>query len=419
MAESIAQPVRVAGEARCVRCDAVFALDRPIVRCDRCDEPVEVRQTLEPMSLDWFRTPRSGSLFERYAPFYGFPTIDPHLSLGEGRTSLLRAPRLAAAIGLGDLYLKNETQNPTWTFKDRGTALSVQQAVALGYRRFGTLSSGNMAASVAAFGARAALDSVLLLKANTPAEKIGPVAVYGATALLVEGDYSEVYRKALEAGAQYGIYFAVSDEPLRVEGYKTLAFEVFEQLGFGVPEYLAAPVGSGGLLRGIMKGFEELRTTGIAERMPTFVGVQSEGCSPIVDAYDGGRDRVERFLTPETLDHVLENPLPPSGNEVLRKIRSRNGLLIKTTHEEILKAMAMLAAEGVFAQPASATALAGLGRAVAEGRVPRGAQAVTVVTGSGLKYPAVLPRIAAQPVRTSIDRLHEALGRGTVVWKHG
>jgi len=396
---------------QCVRCLKDFPLELVNARCRDCDEPLEVRYDLGLIPRDWFTVPRRGPFFERYAPFYSYLKTDPSLSLGEGGTSLIRANRLTETLRLRELLLKNETQNPTWTFKDRGTALSLQNAFSLGYRCIGTLSSGNMGASVAAFGSRAGMDTFILLKENVPREKIDALAVYGVKAIRVSGNYGDVYNKTSELGNRFDIYFSISDEPMRVEGYKSLAFEVYEQTGYNPPDYVALPVGSGGLCRGVLKGFEELHAAGLVGTVPRFIGVQTEGCSPTVDAYEKGIDRIERFVDPLTLDHVLENPYPPSGNQVIRKIRANGGVLLKVRNDEILNAQVLLAQEGIFAQPASATALAGVIRCAEKGLMSEDARVVSVVTGSGLKYPSVLKEFDYSPIETSLDGLAGTLRR--------
>jgi threonine synthase len=378
-------------------------------RCHGCDEPLEVRFKLDSVNHDRFQTERTHFFARRYASFYPYLEPNPLFTLGEGQTSLLRSVFTAEKLGLGELLFKNETQNPTWTFKDRGTACSVQNALALGFRRFGTLSSGNMGASVAAYGSRAGMDTFIMLKDNVPREKIDALTIYGARAFQVYGDYGELYARLLDVGNQYRIYFSLSDDPLRVEGYKSLAFELFEQMDGRLPDFLSVPLGSGGLCRGILKGFEELKDSGIISQIPGIIGVQAAGNSPTVDAFEKGADRIERFQNALTLDHVLENPYPPSGNQVLRKIRATNGLLLKVHNEDILKAMQLLSREGIFAQPASATALAGLIQAATKSLLPAGSRAVVVVTGSGLKYPPVLKEFVNPPVSIDLDQLPRML----------
>ncbi len=395
----------------CVRCGRAFPLELVNARCRDCDEPLEVRYDLDSIARDWFAVPRRGPFFERYAPFYPYIKTNPSLSLGEGQTPLIQSNHLAQRLRIRELFFKNETQNPTWTFKDRGTALSLQNAFCLGYRRIGTLSSGNMGASVAAYGSRAGMDTFVLLKENVPREKIDALTIHGVKAIKVSGNYGDVYNKTSELGNRFGIYFSISDEPMRVEGYKSLAFEICEQMKWEPPDYVALPVGSGGLCRGVLKGFEELRAVGLVDAVPQFIGVQTEGCSPTVDAYERGVDRIERFTDPLTLDHVLENPYPPSGNQVIRKIRSNGGILLKVRNDEILSAQVLLAQEGIFAQPASATALAGVIRCAEKGLLAEDARVVTVVTGSGLKYPPVLREFGFSPTSTSLDDLLRTVER--------
>ncbi len=393
----------------CVDCNRPFPMDTVNSKCQTCDEPLEFRFDLSKVPQNWFQTQRSDFFALRYAPFYPYLDPQPSASLGEGWTTLLKSVFIAEKIGLRTLFLKNETQNPTWTFKDRGTACSVQNALRLDYKRFGTLSSGNMGASVAAYGSRAEMDTIIILKENVPIEKIEALTIYGARAIQVRGDYAELYTKLLEIGNEYQIYFSLSDDPMRVEGYKSLAFELFEQMDGRLPDFLAVPLGSGGLFRGILKGFEELKHSGIASEIPKMIGVQTEGNSPTVDAFEKGADRIKHFPNAATLDHVLENPYPPSGNQVLRKLEINGGLLIKVDNEAVLTAMRLLAQEGIFAQPASATCLAGLIRAVENKRIPADSSAVAVVTGTGLKYPPVLKKFHFSPVSTKMSHLPQAL----------
>jgi threonine synthase len=405
----VMEPARFA----CVKCGHSLPITSVNVRCAQCDEPFELRYDVPAMGGRSFGATREESPFARYAAFYPFMSIDPSLSLGEGTTTLLRSHRAGPELGLEHLFFKNETENPTWTFKDRGSACSVQHAAALGFARVGTLSSGNMGASIAAFGSRAGMQTVVLLRAGVPREKVDAIAVYQVDVVLVSGTHRDIYEKALEAGHAQNVYFSLADEPMRVEGYKTLAFEIFEQLGGDLPDFVAVPVGSGGLCRGVLKGFEELQAAGMTDRVPTMIGVQSAGCSPIVDAYDRQADRLERVADPQTLDHVLENPSPASGNQLVRKMRAAGGILIKVTNSQIVEAALRLAREGLFAQPASATAFAGVAECARRRRIHRSARIVSVVTGSGLKYPAVLSSYGLRVSEIGVEELTTTLAHLT------
>lgn len=389
----------------CVNCSQNYSLNTINSRCHECDEPLELRYDLSEIPNQWFQTRRTGCFALRYEPFYPYLNPRAFLSMGEGQTPLLESVSLGKKIELKKLMFKNDTLNPTWSFKDRGTAYSIQNAVKLGYQRLGTLSSGNMGASVAAYGNRAGMKTLVFLKENVSKEKIGAIAIYGGEVFQVIGDYSKAYQSLLEIGTTQNIYFSLSDDPWRCEGYKSLAFEIYEQTNGQLPDFLAVPVGSGGLFRGILKGFEELKECGITSIVPKMIGVQSAENSPLVDAFEKKADHVESYPHSNTLDHVLENPRPPSGNQVLRKLKTNRGFLIKVSNEEILRATRLLAEEGIFAQSASATCLGGVIQAKERNLINGDSIVITVITGSGLKYPPILKEFNFSPTKIEHDQL--------------
>ncbi|NJE43306.1 threonine synthase [Thermococcus sp. GR6] len=350
---------------KCPMCGKEYT--EPVQRCE-CGEPVE-------FELFHGEPYIAKSVWER---FYDFWPVEPNLelSLGEGDTPLIRS-KLGKELGV-KLYLKNETANPTWSFKDRGTFLAMSYAVKVGYKAVGTVSTGNMAASVAAYAARAGLKAKILVSGSASDEKLKAVSVYGADVIRVMGDYGRLYFESLELGKGLGIYFMNSDNPFRVDGYKSIAFEIAEEL---TPDYVLIPTSSGGLFRGIAKGFLELFASGLIDKVPTLVAVQAEGCSPICRAFSEGKERIERFETPRTIAHAIENPYPPSGNVVLKLLRELGGKCVTVSDEEILKAQKKLAGEGFFVQPASATGIAALKKL----NIPEEAKVVSILTGSGLK----------------------------------
>ncbi|ASJ10965.1 threonine synthase [Thermococcus sp. P6] len=357
---------------KCTSCGRRYPLGEPYQRCE-CGEPLE---------LELFRGApgRGRKVWERFSQFYPFE-LDPEYSLGEGDTPLTKAKRLSGELGV-KLYLKNETLNPTWSFKDRGTYLGIHRALQLGFKKIGTVSTGNMAASVAAYGARAGLETYVLVSSGIAEEKLKALAPYGAKVIKVRGDYGELYYRSLEIGREKGIYFINSDDPFRIEGYKSISFEIIEEV---TPDYVVVPTSSGGLFRGIVKGFLELKESEIIEKLPRFVVVQAKGCSPICGAFEKKKERVERFESPRTIAHAIENPYPPSGNAVLRLLKEFNGLCVTVTDEEILKAQKELGGEGIFVQPASATGIAAIRKLVAGKIVEEGAKIVDILTGAGLK----------------------------------
>jgi threonine synthase len=390
----------------CTQCGRKYPVDEVKLRCDDCYEPLEANYgALKP------EVGGRGSILRRFRGFYPFREVSEAMSLGEGGTPLIASSIVGGQLSIDALYFKDETRNPTWSFKDRGTFCGVQHAISLGYECIGTVSTGNMAASVAAYGARAGLRTFILVSVGIPSEKIKPIAVYGPHLMEVEGHYHELYDESLRAGDRYGIYFINSDAPFRVEGSKTIAFEICEQMDFHVPDYVVLPVSAGGNFRGILKGFEEFTSAGLIDRIPTFIGVQADGCAPIAEAFEGGREVVERIRNPETIAHAIENPYPPSGNQVLRKLKEYDGLALRVSDEEILEAQGLLAQEGIFGQPAACAPLAGTKKLISSGYLKSKDRIVLIITGSGLKVPSALDHFGAPIISTNIDGLSDAIGK--------
>ncbi|AIU69056.1 threonine synthase [Thermococcus eurythermalis] len=350
---------------RCPLCGREYS--EPVQRCE-CGEPVEFET--------FHGEPYIGkSVWER---FYDFWPVEPVLefSLGEGDTPLVKS-RLGEELGI-KLYLKNETVNPTWSFKDRGTFLAMSYALKAGYRTVGTVSTGNMAASVSAYASRFGLKAKILVSESASEEKLKAVGAYGGDVIRVHGDYGRLYFESLKLGEKLGVYFINSDNPFRIEGYKGIAFEIAEEVS---PDYVLIPTSSGGLFRGVAKGFIELYESGLIDNLPKLIAVQAEGCSPICRAFHEGEEKVERFENPKTIAKAIANPYPPSGNAVLKLLREFGWECVAVSDEGIRKAQERLAREGLFVQPASATGIAALEKL----DLPEGAKVVSILTGSGLR----------------------------------
>ena len=357
--------MKVKGKLKCSICGKTY--DKPLQRCE-CGEPVE---------FELFEgEPYIGkSVWERFWDFWPLePALD--FSLGEGDTPLVKS-RLGDESGI-KLYLKNETVNPTWSFKDRGTFLAMSYALKAGYKTVGTVSTGNMAASVSAYATRFGLKAKILVSESASDDKLKAVSVYGGEVIRVHGDYGRLYFESLKLGERLGVYFMNSDNPFRIEGYKGIAFEIAEEL---TPDYVLIPTSSGGLFRGVAKGFIELYKSGLIEGLPKLIAVQAEGCSPICRAFREGREKVERFKNPRTIAKAIANPYPPSGNAVLKLLREFGWGCVSVSDDEIRKAQKRLAREGLFVQPASATGIA----AIEKLNLPEGVKVVSILTGSGLR----------------------------------
>ena len=384
----------------CLACGPLDGRDFYSPFCPACGEPLFVVPASRPGGRR-IREERALAL-ERFADFLPLERLDPALSLGEGSTPLIRLERLGRRFGLDGLFAKNEAQNPTASFKDRGTAVAVQKAAAFGAGRIGTVSTGNMAASTAAYGARAGLQTFVLLKEGTsPAGLLG-AGVFKPHLVAVRGDYGAVFEASLAIGRRLAIPFMNSIDPYRLEGYKLTAFEIFLQLGRRAPDAVVVPLSSGGHLLGLMRGFADLEREGLIAAFPQIVGVQAEPCSPLVRAFERGLRRWERIDADRTMAHAISNPAPPGGNAVLRLIRERDGLLAAVSDEDMLEAQGELAAgEGLFCQPESATTLAAVKKLAAAGRLRLGGGGIVLVlTGHGLKTMHLL-----DPARVAIQRL--------------
>jgi len=398
------------GNLVCTKCKKTFPIERIYPRCDICNEPLEVEKAVRGKIKEG--NILNQTILERYADFFPFTRIDKAISLGEGFTSLVGSLKLAAELGVENILFKNEGQNPTWSFKDRGTVTGMQHAISMGYKRIGTVSTGNMAASVAAYGAKAGCKTFILVSASLPLEKFNPIAIYEPTLIKVDGDYSKLYFESLEVGKQNGIYFINSDVPFRIEGSKTIAFEICEQMHFEVPDYVVVPTSAGGNIRGILKGFEEFRLCGLIDRVPKMICAEASGCSPIYDAYISNAEVVSRVANPHTIAHAIENPYPPSGNEVLRRIRENGGTIVTVTDEEILQAQKQLAQIGIFGQPASAVPLAAVKKLGGKTFFDENDTVVCIVSGGGLKDTAVFKNHELRILNCKLENLNELIGSG-------
>jgi threonine synthase len=352
---------------------------------------------------------------ERFAYFLPLKKYDPSLSLGVGGTPLLRLDRIIDQFGLPEIYAKNEMTNPTASFKDRGTVVAIQKALELGIKKIGTISTGNMAGSTAAYTAKAGLPCLVFIKQDTPQDKIVAAAVYGATIIKVQGDYGGLFRKSFEIGRRRRIAFMNSIDPFRIEGYKVTSYEIFEQLGPAAfraktPVMVFVPVSAAGHLIGLIRGFRDLHNLGLIPRLPVLVGVQASGCAPISRAFRRGSDRVERFPNPHTIAHAISNPMPPGGELALRLLRESGGFMMDVSETEIRRTHALMASrEGLFCDPASATPLAAVLKLKRRLCLTKGARAVLVVTGSGLKAMEALNPARLDIRAAALETLDEVL----------
>jgi threonine synthase len=318
---------------KCLYCSHQATFQPNNILCPQCHQPL----LFDPAQLASGRLlPEEQLALSKYQEFLPLQRVDPDLSLQEGSTPLLRLSRLEKFLGGGTLLVKLETANPTLSFKDRGTAVVVQKLTEMKIKKIGTVSTGNMASSTAAYAARSGLQTFLLVKKGNSAGALVSSAIFQPVIIEVDGDYGQLFYQSYELGKKYGIYFANSVDPLRIEGYKLTSFEICQQLG-QPPDFIFVPLSSGGHLVGLYKGFLELKQAGLIETCPLFIGVQAEGCSPVVQAWAKGEARVKKLESVKTLAHSISNPDPPAGQLVLKIIKDNNGQLVSVTIRKCLK----------------------------------------------------------------------------------
>ncbi|MCW2960780.1 MAG: threonine synthase [Thermoleophilia bacterium] len=331
-------------------------------------------------------TPRGQGLIARWADQIDVDADTPRITIGEGGTPLVAAARLSAALGV-DLHLKLELTNPTGSFKDRGMCVAVARAVQAGAHTLICASTGNTSASAAAFAAAAGLKCVVIIPSGKiAAGKLQQAQVAGAQVIQIDGNFDDGLDAVRELSTRPGIALVNSVNPYRIEGQKTAAFEVIEDLGGEAPDWLCLPVGNAGNITAYWRGFQEWHAAGKVATLPRLLGVQAAGAAPLVDGAP--------VAEPETIATAIRIGRPARGEEALAAVAESNGRLLKRTDEQLLSAYARLAHEaGIFAEPASAISLAGLIVALEDGTIERGSRVVCVLTGHGLKDPDSAARI--------------------------
>jgi threonine synthase len=359
----------------------------PFYACEECFGPLEVGYDFPAVTrADIEAGPKNIWRYQPLLPVPAdvttFPQMDP------GYTRLIRADTLARELGMRRLWVKDDSGNPTHSFKDRVVAMALSAARELGMTVFACPSTGNLANAVAAAAARAGMRSVVLIPENLETPKIVTTAVYGGTLVAVKGTYDDVNRLASEiAGEEDGWAFVnVNVRPYYAEGSKTLGFEVAEQLGWRLPEQVVVPVASGSQLTKVDKAFGELGDLGLVEPSPYRIfGAQAQGCSPVSAAFKQGHD-VVRPVRPDTIAKSLAIGNPADGVYVLDVARRTGGAVEDVTDEEVVEGIALLArTEGVFAETAGGVTVATLRKLLATGRLDPDAETVVLNTGDGLK----------------------------------
>jgi len=299
--------------------------------------------------------------------------------------------------------VKNEGENPTGSFKDRGMTVGVSRALELGARGVICASTGNTSASLAAYSARAGLDCLVVVPAGKIAlGKLAQAMMYGAKVVAVNGNFDDALSLVMDACTKLGLYLLNSVNAYRLEGQKTIGFELIEQRGWRLPDWIVLPVGNAGNISAIWKGVKELRRLGIIDEAPRMAGVQAEGAAPIANAVKQGwleEEIIEFVDKPETIATAIRIGRPVNWKKALRAIRESKGTAVAVSDSEIVEAQKLLARlEGVFVEPASAASIAGLRRLLEEGIIDRDESVVCITTGHGLKDPEEAVRVCEKPL---------------------
>ncbi len=398
---------------RCRECGHDYDI-APIYTCEWCFGPLEVVYDYDTIAatISKEKIAAGPESIWRYAEL--LPSdVDAAVDLGAGWTPLVRADRLAAELGLGELWIKNDTLNPTNSFKDRVVAVALSTALEFGFKTAACASTGNLANSVAAHAAHAGLKSYVFVPANLESGKIVTTAVYGGNVVAVNGNYDDVNRLCAELAGTYPWAFVnVNVRPFYAEGSKTLAYEVAEQLGWQTPDHVVVPMASGSLLTKVDKGFRELHKVGLLDEEPQVrvSGAQALGCSPIATAWLDGADTIKP-VKPDTIAKSLAIGNPADGYFALDVVRTTGGAMAAVTDDEVVAAMQLLArTEGIFAETAGGVTIATLKRLAEAGVVRRDERVVAYITGHGLKtLDAIVP--VAGPTATiapNIEAFHAA-----------
>ena len=368
----------------CIECGNVLESEPASFLCPKCGNLLQLAMRRLPVRL--FPDGEGRISVWRYKDSLPIGEGVDRVSLQEGGTPLVKSTKIAGDLGLRELYIKNEGQNPTGSFKDRGMTVAVTRALDRGARLLICASTGNTSASLAAYAARSgARAAVIVPSGNVAAGKLTQAVIHGATIIRVKGNFDDALRFVTESISKVpGLYLVNSVNPYRIEGQKTVAFEIYEQLGRRVPDYMVMPVGNAGNISAAWKGFKELRDSGMTDRLPVMIGVQASGASPIAQAFAQGLDTVTPVENPKTVASAIRIGNPVSWKKALRAMRESKGMALAVSDEEILAARGeMASAEGIFVEAASATPIAAV--KALRGRIPGEATVVCVGTGNGLK----------------------------------
>ncbi|MFH1276838.1 MAG: threonine synthase [Candidatus Eisenbacteria bacterium] len=408
-------PDRVTGFA-CLGCGREFPPETDAMICDACEANLDVRYDYDKIGSridrDRIGASRERSLW-RYRELLPLHESSGPPPLPVGGTALLRGGRLAEELGLPRLYLKDDTTNPTASFKDRASLVVALRAKEIGVKTISCASTGNAASSLAGIAAPLDLRSVIFVPEGAPAPKMTQMLTYGARVFRVRGTYDDAFDVCAAATDRFGWYSrSTGYNPYTAEGKKTAAFEIAESLGWEAPDWVLVPTGDGNIAGGVGKGFLEMARLGWIERAPRIVLVQAAGAASLTAAFERGDDRIEA-VHPVTVADSISVGSPRDSRRALRVVRKTGGTAVAVTDEAILRAVGVLArSTGLFAEPSAAASLAGLWALLEKKTINPWDRVVLMITGHGLKDTATASRLVEEPPvidpdLASVERLLE------------
>ena len=407
---------------QCSKCGELYDPTEAAYTCPEDGSNLDVRidyaSIKDAFTVESISSEREGSIW-RYLPL--LPVGDPgHRGTqlwAVGWTPLIRSGPLAKGLGLEALWFKDDGRNPTASFKDRASAVVVARAMEIGAQTVITASTGNAGAALAGMAAAADVPAVILAPANAPQAKVAQLLIYGAQVVLVDGNYDQAFDLSVEAAEEFGWYCRNTGyNPFTAEGKKTAAFEICEQLSesgvdqWEAPEAVFVSVGDGNIITGLHKGFKDLFELEWIDHIPRMYGIQSTGSAAVTNAFEVGAAAIEPVHS-NTLADSISVDLPRDGLRALRAVRETGGAMISVEDEAILKSISILGREAIFAEPAGATAYAGL-EAAEKSLVAPDERIVVVITGSGLKDVPAAMRAAGEAtvIEPTLDALRAVVG---------
>lgn len=369
--------------------------------CEECFGPLDVKYIYpDSIKRETFQS-RTEKTYWRYFELLPIKNKNNIVSINSGFTPLQKANNLGKDLKLTTLYVKNDSVNPTFSFKDRPAGVAISRAKETNLKAVGCASTGNLASATAAHAAVANMPCYIFAPSDLEYAKIAQALAYGGKFVAVDGTYDDANRVASVIGDSKGIGIVnINMRPYYVEGSKTLAYEVAEQLNWKVPDYLIIPVGSGAMLNAICKGFEELNEIGLIEDVSNLkiIAAQPHGCSPVVDAFKSNSDEIFPVEKPDTIAKSLAIGDPGDGIYVLKRLKQYHGFAESATNQEIIAGILKLSkTEGIFTEPAGGVSVAVMQKLLDEGKIDRDSNIVCYITGNGLKSIEAITEILPKP----------------------